>query len=75
LAAPAMFSVNGSALTRVAESTPGTSRRLPVRTFHAHEGSVAKLIEQLATWFRDEVRDPKCRVAERLRENTRNSRP
>jgi hypothetical protein len=26
---------------------------------HAHDGRVAKLIEQVATWFRDEVRDPK----------------
>jgi hypothetical protein len=26
---------------------------------HAHEGRVTKLIEQVATWFRDEARDPK----------------
>jgi hypothetical protein len=26
---------------------------------HAHDGRVTKLIEQVATWFRDEVRDPK----------------
>jgi hypothetical protein len=26
---------------------------------HAHEGRVATLIEHVATWFRDEVRDPK----------------
>ena len=25
---------------------------------HAHDDEVAKLIEQVATWFRDEVRDP-----------------
>ena len=25
---------------------------------HTHDGRVAKLIEQVATWFRDEVRDP-----------------
>ena len=26
---------------------------------HAHDHRVAKLIEQVATWFRDEIRDPK----------------